>query len=296
MRNMFLKLGFWGRLFVFVTLTVFLMIGAVILGDIIAYFVFGRDAIVHSDVSVVYLLQSFLAVGLFLLPPMLMVKLCCEGSLMTNLMVSKPPKVLQILVSVSIVIVSAPMVSWLEDFNLRMTLPDSMASIENWMREREDAAAQIVSKLVDSPDPMRYVLNIVVLALLPALCEEMYFRVGVQTRLLGDKSRVTGTWAVVLTAVIFSALHLQFYGFLPRMVLGAVLGFMLMISGNVWYSIIAHFVNNIIAVTIPFMTAKGVEMVQVQCLDTWWMALLSAAATALMLVVMSKIEKMEKKF
>ena len=296
MRNIFFKLGFWGRGFVLLCLTVFLLLAAIVIGELTAFFIFGRDAVAHSDVEVMQWLQSIMAIGLFLLPPVLMVKLCCEGLLWSNLMTSRPPKVLPLLVCVGAILVSAPMVSWLEDVNLRMTLPESMQSIESWMRAREDAAAELVGRFTNSPDPARYAINIIVLALLPALCEEMYFRVGVQTRLLSDKSSIRGYWAVVLAAVLFSALHLQFYGFLPRLVLGALLGVMLLFTGNVWYSVLAHFVNNMIAVTIAYIEARGVELAQPQWMETWWMALLSCVTTVGMMLLLSRLEKKEKKF
>lgn len=294
MKKYFIEMGFWGRLFVFLTLTVFMMLGAVIVGDIIAYFIFGRDAIYKMEVPVVQLLQTFLAIGLFLLPTVVMVRLCCEGSLWDNLMVSRRPKLLPLAVCVGAMVVSAPLVTWLQEVNLQMTLPDSMAAIEDWMREREASANEMVRKLTESPDVSCFVINIFVLALLPGLCEEMFFRVGVQTRLLGDKTRIRGYWAVVLAAVLFSALHLQFFGFLPRMVLGAVLGIILLITGNVWYSVLAHFANNIIAVTEAYIEARGVELTQPQWMETWWAVVLSAVATALMLVLLYRIEKKSK--
>lgn len=296
MRKYFLEMGFWGRLFVFLTLTVFLLIGAVIFGDIVAYFIFGADAIARMDVGVVQLLQTFMAVGMFLLPSVLMVKLCCAGSLSDNLMVSKSPKLLPLTVCIATIVVATPLVSWLEEVNLQMTLPESMSAVENWMREREASAAEVVRKLTESPDTLNFAINIAILALLPGLCEELFFRVGVQTRLFDDKTHIRGYWAVVLTAVLFSALHLQFFGFLPRMVLGAVLGIMLVMTGNIWYSVLAHFFNNLCAVTIAYMEARGDEMEQPQWMDTWWMALLSAVATAAMLLLLSKIEKKSKIF
>lgn len=290
MRKYFIETGFWGRLFVFMCLTVFLMLGAVIMGDILAVLIFGKDAMVAMEVPVVQFLQTFLSIGLFLLPPVFMVRLCCEGSLLDNLMVSKPPRLLPLLVCIAAMVVSEPMVSWLEEVNMRMTLPESMSALENWMREREQSAADIIRKLTESPDTLNYVTNLGVLALLPGLCEEMFFRVGVQTRLFGDKTRIRGVWAVVLTAVLFSALHLQFFGFLPRMVLGVVLGMFLLITGNVWYSIAAHFVNNMIAVTL----GCGSDVQQPQWMETWWAVLISAVATVAMLWLLWRIEKKSK--
>ncbi len=294
MRKYFLEMGFWGRLFVFVSLATFLLVFAAIVGDIVAFYVFGKDAMVRMDAPVLQLLQTFMAVGLFLLPPVLMVRLCCDGSWGGNLMVSRRPKLLQLLVCIAAVIAASPLVSWLEDVNLQMSLPESMSSVEDWMREREASAAKTVEKLTSSPDPWCFVANILVLALLPGLCEEMFFRVGVQTRLFDDKTRIRGYWSVVLTAVLFSAFHLQFFGFLPRFALGVVLGIFLLLTGNAWYSVLAHFVNNMVVVTAAYMTARGVEMSQPQWLATWWAALLSALALSGLIVLLNKIEKKSK--
>lgn len=295
MKKYFVGIGFWGRLFVFLTLSVFLMLGAVIMGDLLAYFIFGREAILRSDVSVLLFSQSLLSVGIFLLPPVFMVKLCCEGSLWDNIMVSRRPDVLPLVICLGAIFVSEPLVSWLEEVNLRMELPESMSAIEDWMRASEDNAARLLKKLTASTDVLHCVLNIIVLAVLPAVCEEMYFRVGMQTRLFADKSRIRGYYAVVLTAILFSALHMQFFGFLPRMVLGAVLGVMLLITGNVWYSIAAHFFNNMLAVAASFAQARGVEMELPAWMGTWWMALLSAVASVLLLILLHKVEKNSKK-
>ena len=294
MKKYFLEMGFWGRLFVLVTLATFLLIFTAIIGDIVAYYVFGKDAVVRMDAPVLQLLQTFMAVGLFLLPTVLMVRLCCEGSLGGNLMVSRRPRLLQLLVCIAAIIAASPLVSWLEDVNLQMSFPESMSSVENWMREREASAAKVVEKLTASPDPWNFVANLFVLAFLPGLCEEMFFRVGVQTRLFDDKTRIRGYWAVVLTAVLFSAFHLQFFGFLPRLALGVLLGIFLLLTGNVWYSILAHFVNNMVVVAAAYMTARGVEMAQPQWLATWWAALLGALATAGLVAVLYKLEKNQK--
>ena len=294
MKKYFLELGFWGRLFVFVTLAAFLLVFSAIVGDIVAFYVFGKDAMVRMDAPVVQLLQTFLAVGLFLLPPVLMTWLCCDGRLGDNLMVSRRPRLLQLLVCVAAIVAASPLVTWLEDVNLQMSLPESMSSIETWMREREASAAKVVEKLTASPDPWNFAANLFVLAFLPGLCEEIFFRVGVQTRLFDDKTRIRGYWAVALTAVLFSAFHLQFFGFLPRLALGVVLGIFLLLTGNVWYSVSAHFVNNMVVVTSAYLTARGVEMVQPQWIGTWWAALISALATAGLVAVLYKLEKKSK--
>lgn len=294
MNKYFHAFGFWGRLYVLLILTVFLLIGSVILGEVVAYITFGQAAMKAQETSVLQLIQVFTSIGPFLLPAVIMVLLCCEGPLRSNLMMSKRFSWRSLAICIAIIIVSVPFVSWLEDVNLHMRLPDCMSAIETWMREREDAASELLKKFTDSSDVFVFIINILTLALLPGICEEMYFRVGVQTRLFCDKTRIQGYWAVILTAVLFSAIHLQFFGFLPRMVLGAILGIMLLLTGNVWYSVAAHFFNNTIALTIAYIEAHGEKVEQPQWIESWWAALLSAAAVVAMLVLLDRVEKKSK--
>jgi len=85
-------------------------------------------------------------------------------------------------------------------------------------------------------------LNILIIAILPAFGEELIFR-GVLQKILSDLFRNKHA-AVWVTALFFSAVHLQFFGFLPRLILGLAFGYLYLWSGTLWLPIIAHFVNN----------------------------------------------------
>jgi len=127
-----------------------------------------------------------------------------------------------------------------------MRLPEFLAPIERMMREAEDASAAMVAKMLSQEGLLPLLVNIIVIAATAAVCEEFLFR-GTLTSILMRK--ISSTHTVVWTvAIVFSAIHFQFYGFVPRMLLGALLGYLLVWTRNIWAPIVAHFVNNAVAV------------------------------------------------
>ncbi len=119
-------------------------------------------------------------------------------------------------------------------------------------REAQEAA------LININSFSRYIISLIVIALLPAIFEEIFFR-GCMQNIFTKWFK--GPWlAILLTAFIFSIIHLSFYGFLVRFALGAVLGFIFYYSGSLWLSILFHFLFNGIQVTILYiMTMKGIK-------------------------------------
>lgn len=96
-----------------------------------------------------------------------------------------------------------------------------------------------------------YLVGLLVMAVLPAVCEEALFRGGLQNFL----SRATARpWlAIIVVSLIFSVAHFSFFGFLPRFVLGIMLGALFHFSGRLWLPVLAHFLNNALAVTILYV-------------------------------------------
>ncbi|MBK8722812.1 MAG: CPBP family intramembrane metalloprotease [Saprospiraceae bacterium] len=123
------------------------------------------------------------------------------------------------------------------------------------MNTMEDSTNEIVINLLGTPDIGLLFLNLLVMAILPALGEELVFRGVVQPNLIKMVSNYH--IAIWITAFIFSAIHMQFQGFLPRMVLGALLGYLSFWSKNLWFPIIAHFFNNAIQVVAFFIVKKN---------------------------------------
>lgn len=109
-------------------------------------------------------------------------------------------------------------------------------------------------KLIEVDNVGGLILNLVMIAIIPALGEELLFR-GLIQRHLSESFRNIHV-AILVTAVIFSLVHLQIYSFLPRFFLGIVLGYLLFIGKSIWYPIIAHFINNAIGVIFYYMAHK----------------------------------------
>lgn len=131
--------------------------------------------------------------------------------------------------------------------NAHIPIPD------NWRIEfmkLEDNYNRQVEAIIRLNNTTDYLIALVVMAFLPALCEETMFRGGLQNFL----SRSTNMpWlSIIIVSIIFSVVHLSFYGFLSRMFLGIVLGFIFQFSGKLWLSILAHFINNALALTVLF--------------------------------------------
>lgn len=128
-----------------------------------------------------------------------------------------------------------------------------------------------VEAIVGLNNAGEYVIALVVMAFLPALCEETLFRGGLQN-FLGRSTR--NPWlSVIIVSIIFSAVHWSFYGFLSRFFLGMILGLLYHYSGRLWLSILAHFVNNALAITVLYvykMNGKPLDKAIDENAETFW--------------------------
>ena len=158
----------------------------------------------------------------------------------------------------SILLIS-PSITLVGALNGAMTLPDFMAPIEEWMRSREDMAEKFTQIILSGNGFATLLANLVVVAAAAGLTEEFLFR-GALQRVIGKVTTNPHT-AIWLTAILFSAFHLQFYGFVPRMLLGAYLGYLLYWSKSIWLPVFAHFTNNSIAVIGNYSSWKDREFI-----------------------------------
>ena len=168
----------------------------------------------------------------------------------------KAPSWKWLVIVVAFYFISLPGMNWLVHINESMTLPSWMSGIEQWMRASEDRAAETTKQLLDIHSVTNFLVSIFVIGFMAGLSEEALFR-GAMQRTMQD-SRL-GIHAVVwITAIIFSAIHMQFYGFVPRLVLGLWLGYLFVWSGSLWVSIIAHTLNNSSVVLFTYLTNQGI--------------------------------------
>ena len=148
-----------------------------------------------------------------------------------------------------------PVTSFTGKINSAMHLPELLSGVEQWMTDKEDKADHIIDLLVESNTFPVMMVNLLTIALMPAIAEELIFR-GVFQKIFADLFR-SGHIAVRFTAFLFSAIPLQFFGFIPRFILGLVFGYLFLWSGTLWLPVVSHFVNNAFPVILSYL--EGLE-------------------------------------
>jgi len=150
-----------------------------------------------------------------------------------------------------VVLVFIPVNSQFIQWNSNMVFPESWSWLEKWMREKEDQNAMLTQFMTNYQQIGQLIIALTVVVLLPALGEEVLFRGIIQRKLAQHWANVH--IAIWVSAAIFSAIHFQFYGFLPRMILGALFGYLYYWSGRLSVAILAHFVNNGFVLIMMFL-------------------------------------------
>ena len=233
-----------------------------IIGGLVAVANYGMDMLSIQDYSNpqviegLKLIQLFSAIGLFLIPP-----------IFYGIIASKTPRINLGLISIRkpinyvfiaiLMIVSTPFLSWIIELNENMAFPDFMAGLEQWMRTSEIQAAELTNAFLtfDGIGSLIYVLIIV--AVVPAIGEELLFR-GVLQKIFIQWTK-NPHWGIWITAILFSALHMQFFGFFPRMLLGVLFGYIFYWSKSLWLPILGHFINNGSVVLVSYFVPDMME-------------------------------------
>jgi membrane protease YdiL (CAAX protease family) len=196
---------------------------------------------------------------------------------LTYLNLHKPLRGLPLVLGLFVSLAAFPIIGWTSQINAAIDLPPFLDNIETMMRTMEDEAMKMTIAFLQMNNPVDLLFNLVMVAVLPAIGEEMLFRGCLQRvfyRLFNNPHA-----AIWVAAALFSFIHFQFYGFLPRMVIGAVLGYLYYFSGNLWYPIIGHFLNNGIQVVAVYFYPDQLDNMDAATMDTipFYFALLSLA-------------------
>ncbi len=172
---------------------------------------------------------------MFCLPVILLAGFIFSSAWSEYLGLNKVPKIKYMLLGVLLILSSFPMIQFIYTLNQQLILPD-------WIKTIEENTDDAIKGLLQCDSIYELIINILVIGLVPAIGEEMIFRGWIQrqiSRLVRQQSA-----SIWLSAIIFSAIHFQFSGFFPRMILGALLGYLYYWTGNLWVAIFAHFANN----------------------------------------------------
>ncbi|ACU02245.1 CPBP family intramembrane glutamic endopeptidase [Pedobacter heparinus] len=192
-------------------------------------------------------------IGLFLVPALLLAKI--EGGRINGFYGFKRPDAGLLLLVLLMMAGALPLLEWVTQLNQKMSFPAALKGVENWMKAAEDQGMKMTIALLKMENIGMFLLNIGMIALLPAVAEELMFRAGLQ-RIFGRMFN-NPHLAIWFSAFVFSAIHMQFYGFLPRLLLGATFGYIYFWSGSLWYAIFGHFLNNAYAVCAAWYMQKN---------------------------------------
>lgn len=277
----------------------------VVIGFVVCIAIYGLDLIHNMDwmtgrdlkyIGALKILVTAQQIGLFLVPALVLA--IFEGKKPKNFYGFKAAKIELLGVVFLLMVFSMPLMSWINEQNMNMRLPEFesvsgrlgriLKQIVTWMKESEDSAGITTKAILAGTSVGALIINLLVIAVTPAICEELIFRGGLQ--------RTLGRWftnphvAIWTSAIIFSTIHFQFFGFFPRMFLGAAFGYIYFWTGSLWYAMFAHFINNGYAVAIAwYMQRNNMPMEKADDMNiAWYGYVISAILTIALFYVLRK--------
>ncbi len=202
-----------------------------------------------NQINILKMFQVLNQLSMFIIPPFVLYFLL-RKKIENYLGLSISPNINTFIALVFLYIFSIPFIQWSMEINQHMSLPEALSGVESWMKEKEDIGALITEKFLNVSTLSGFLLNIIMMAVLPAIGEELLFR-GLLMRWF-SKAISNIHINIIITAFLFSAIHMQFFGFLPRFILGIILGYSYYWTKSIWAPIWLHFINNATTVTVYY--------------------------------------------
>lgn len=213
-----------------------------------------------SELSVLRIAQISSQIFTFVLPPILYAIIVKDNPI-SALGLNKV-KFHWLLLGIAMMYIILPLNSAFAEWNAELKLPESMKALEELMKSMQDAAAEATEKMLNVNNISGLIINIIMIAGLAALGEELLFRSLLQTSLI--KICKNTHIGIIIASAVFSFIHFEFYGFLPRLVLGLLLGYMFYFSGSIWVPMLMHFLNNGTIVVLYFLNNKGITNIDLE--------------------------------
>ena len=243
------------RLFILLAL---IIIG-LILGTVIGFAYVFITKSNPQDLNSLRFMQISSQLFTFVFPPIAYAFLVKEKPV--NALGLKNAKILWFLIGTAMIFAIMPLNSILAEWNAGLKLPESLSALEQMMKQMQESASAMIEKFVSVDTIGGLILNLFMIAGLAALGEELLFRSIIQTSLI--KICKNAHVGILIASAIFSFIHLEFYGFVPRLILGMLLGYMFYFSGSIWIPMLMHFLNNGTVVLIYFLNNKDITNIDV---------------------------------
>lgn len=216
----------------------------------------------------------------FLLPAILCAYIAAEKQWANMLSITVKPSSKNVLYGIMIMLVSVPLIQYTYSINKALPMPE-------WMIEAEKTTEVFIKGLLKTEYSYEFWFNLLLFALIPAIGEEAFFR-GILQKQLTRLYREPHL-AIWVTAIIFSTIHFQFAGFVPRLLLGGVLGYVFYFSRSLWASIIGHFTNNALMIIAAHWYQTGKISIDIDSeVMPWWAGLISLGLTLVFLYLFEK--------
>jgi membrane protease YdiL (CAAX protease family) len=290
----------------------FVLIGLCLLGMVvfsgigifIAKLVTGLDAVDIQEIAsgggtsipgsrmAVLLLQGSISLGGFIAFPSLVYLLKKNTFKATGIINLNFTLLLLVLV---LSLLMLPVNGWLAGWNESIHFPSFLNDFYHWARAKENEMQKLTVFLVDFRNPIEVVSGFIVISLIAGLSEEFFFRRMVQPQV--QKLAGNPHFAIWFTAFIFSAIHFQFFGFIPRMALGALFGYYFYWTGNIWLPVFGHCLNNGITLIGMYLYNRNMSPIDVEdpAQIPWYLGAVAAGVTwSLATMVKEEADKIRK--
>lgn len=248
-----------------ILLIIFVFIFSFLIGQIITSYLLSSSGIElvanaklsqiipHNKIYILKIIQTISSIFTFILPSLL-ISIFLKQDICPLFRIKNKVNISYYILIILFMFSITPLMNLIIEWNSSIVFPDYFKDIELKFREMETNSAETVNLLLTGSGFYNLLVNIFLVALLPAIGEEWLFR-GIlqkQIHLLFNNIHL----AIIISAAIFSAIHFQFFGFIPRMLLGIIFGYLVYYSGTIWTAIFAHFFNNFIAVIITYLISN----------------------------------------
>jgi membrane protease YdiL (CAAX protease family) len=249
-----------------------------------------------ENIGVVKFMQSVSHLGLFLVPSLFFTYLTTNNTVQFLKLNKNTSSVTWVLI-VFVIIFMSPFVNWTIELNSNLKLPHLLSGFEDWIHNTEEKTRILSNSFLKDTSFLSLVSNIIMIGVIPAFGEELLFR-GIMQKMFKNWFKNVH-WAVIVTSIAFSTFHMQFLGFLPRFLLGMLLGYLFVWTRNLWVPIIVHFINNTAAVIVGFLFYSGKIKTDVESFGSaanGWFIFLSILTTGLLLGLIYLFEYKKREY
>jgi uncharacterized protein len=207
-----------------------------------------------NSINAIKFLNLFITIGTFLVPALIIPQILRKNT-SEYLTLNKPVEWKFLLYCLVLFVVIYPFLDWTISLNQGMQFPSFMEDLGNKLKMQDDSIQVLTSRFLEMGNIQGLIINLVVIAFIPAFIEELFFRGLIQN--------IVTKWlknihiSIIFTAIFFAAIHMEFLGILPRIILGLILGYIFYWSGSIWSSVFFHFLNNATAVVLVFLSQKS---------------------------------------